>query len=153
MPFSSFIFGRVVQKQSIGDVLRKKMFLNISQNSQENTCASVSFLIKLRACSLQNYLKRDSGTGVFLLNFAKIFKSTCFEEHLRTSASGCRMANDVENEPQRFTALDLSCLHSHLCSQFLSLIYLRFFKDICFGFVETKLTNGTVWRTSAGSKI
>ena len=27
----------------------KKMFLEISQNSQENTCARVSFLIKLQA--------------------------------------------------------------------------------------------------------
>ena len=33
------------------------MFLDISQNSQENTCTRVSFLIKL---------KRDSGTVVFL---------------------------------------------------------------------------------------
>ena len=33
----------------------KKVFLEISQNLQENTCARVSFLIK-----------KDSGTGVFL---------------------------------------------------------------------------------------
>ena len=33
----------------------KKVFLKISQNFQENTCARVSFLIK-----------RDSGIGVFL---------------------------------------------------------------------------------------
>ena len=44
----------------------EKMFLEISQNSQENTCARVSFLIKLQALGLQIYLKRDSGTGVFL---------------------------------------------------------------------------------------
>ena len=31
-----------------------------------NTCARVSFLIKLQASGLQLYLKRDSGTGVFL---------------------------------------------------------------------------------------
>ena len=30
-------------------VLSKKMFLKISQNSQENTCARVTFLIKLQA--------------------------------------------------------------------------------------------------------
>ena len=35
-------------------VLQKKMFLEILQNSQENTCARVSFLIKLQA-SLQLY--------------------------------------------------------------------------------------------------
>ena len=44
----------------------KKMFLEISQNSHENTCARVSFLIKLQAWSLQLYFKKDSGTGVFL---------------------------------------------------------------------------------------
>ena len=51
----------VVQKFSV-----KEVFLEISQNSQENTCARVSFLIKMQALSLQLYLKRDSGTGVFL---------------------------------------------------------------------------------------
>ena len=34
----------VVQRSSV-----KKMFLKVSQNSQENTCARVSFLIKLQA--------------------------------------------------------------------------------------------------------
>ena len=33
----------------------KKMFLEISQNSQENTCTSVSFLIKLYTSGLQLY--------------------------------------------------------------------------------------------------
>ena len=41
----------VAQRYSV-----KKVFLEVSQNSQENTCARVSFLIKLQAC----------GTGVFL---------------------------------------------------------------------------------------
>ena len=36
----------------------------ISQNSQENTCARVSLLMKLQA--LPGYLFLDSGTGVFL---------------------------------------------------------------------------------------
>ena len=39
-------------------VLCEKVFLEISQNSQENTCARISFSIKF-------YQKRDSGTGVF----------------------------------------------------------------------------------------
>ena len=47
-------------------VLWKKAFLEILQNSQENTCARVSFLIKVQASGLQLYLKRDSDTGVFL---------------------------------------------------------------------------------------
>ena len=36
-----------------GGVLLKKVFLKISQNSQENTCATLSFLIKLQASGLQ----------------------------------------------------------------------------------------------------
>ena len=40
-------------KAVTGDVLQEKVFLEISQNSQENTCARVPFL-------------RDSGTSVFL---------------------------------------------------------------------------------------
>ena len=59
----------------------KKIFLEISQNSRENTCASVSFLIKLQA-SLQLYLKRDSDSGVFpwilQQNFAKAKYCFCY---------------------------------------------------------------------------
>ena len=43
--------------------VKKKVLSEISQNSQENTCVRVSFLIKLQALGLQLYLKRDSGTG------------------------------------------------------------------------------------------
>ena len=37
------------------EVFCKKVFLEILQNSQENTCARVSFLIKLQSCGLQLY--------------------------------------------------------------------------------------------------
>ena len=40
---------------AIGGVLLEKVFLQISQNSQENTCVRVSILIKLRASGLQLY--------------------------------------------------------------------------------------------------
>ena len=40
----------------------KNMFLEISQNLQENTCARASF----SALSLQLYQKRGSGSGAFL---------------------------------------------------------------------------------------
>ena len=36
----------------------KKMFLEISQNSQENVCARVLFLIKLHASDLQILVKK-----------------------------------------------------------------------------------------------
>ena len=40
----------------------KEMFLEISQNLQDNICARVSFLIK-KAC---NFIKKETDTGVFL---------------------------------------------------------------------------------------
>ena len=51
----------VVQRCSV-----KKVFLEISQNSQENTCARVSFFNKVAGLRPATLLKRDSGTGVFL---------------------------------------------------------------------------------------
>ena len=60
------------------------MFLEISQNLQENTCARVSFLIKFQTWGLQLYWK-VSGTGVFLW----ILRN--FQEHLSysTPLDGC----------------------------------------------------------------
>ena len=42
----------VVQRCSV-----KKVFLEISQNSQENTCTRVSFIIKLQACEFYEISK------------------------------------------------------------------------------------------------
>ena len=47
----------------------KKVFLEILQNSQENTCARVSFLIKLQA----------------LGQYCEVSKNNVFTKHLRTS--------------------------------------------------------------------
>ena len=52
------------QKQRPEVFCERKVFLEISQNLQENTCARVSFLIKLQACK---FIKKETGTGVFLL--------------------------------------------------------------------------------------
>ena len=53
----------------------KKVFMKISQNSQENTCARASFLIKLQveAC---NFIKKETLTQVFSCEFCEIFKNT-----------------------------------------------------------------------------
>ena len=44
----------------------KNVFLEIAQNSQENTRARDFFKIKLQPLGQQLYLQRVSGTGVFL---------------------------------------------------------------------------------------
>ena len=62
------------------------MFLEISQNSQENTCARVSFSIKLRkAC---NFIKKETLAQVFFCEFCEISRNNFFTEHLRMTASG-----------------------------------------------------------------
>ena len=43
------------QIAATGGVLWKKVFLKISQNSQKNICARVSFLLKLQGYGLQLY--------------------------------------------------------------------------------------------------
>ena len=52
----------------------KKVFLEIWwQNSQENTCASASFLIKLQAC---NFIKKEALALVFSCEFCETSKNT-----------------------------------------------------------------------------
>ena len=65
----------------------KKVFLEISQNSQENTCARASFLIKLQACS---FIKKETLAQAFLCEFCEISKNIFFTEHLWTTASAQR---------------------------------------------------------------
>ena len=66
----------VVQRCSI-----KKVFLEILQNSQENTCARVSFLIKLQGPAA--LLKKRLWHRCFPVNFAKFLRTLFFTEHLQ----------------------------------------------------------------------
>ena len=50
---SSFMNFSETTEVVTGCILLKNLFLKISQNSQENTCASVYFLIELQAWGLQ----------------------------------------------------------------------------------------------------
>ena len=60
----------------------KKVFLEISQNSQENTCARVSFLRKLQA------IKEETLTQVFSCEFCEISKNTFLHGTPLVAASG-----------------------------------------------------------------
>ena len=62
------------------DVLLKKVFLKFLQNSQENTCVRVSFLIKLQARPA-TVLKRRLWHRLFPVNFAKFLRTPFFTEH------------------------------------------------------------------------
>ena len=75
---SQMLFRSIARRCSV-----KRLFLVISQNSQENTCARVSLLIKLQA---KNFiLKRDPGRDVSC-EFYKIWKNTFF---LQYTSAGC----------------------------------------------------------------
>ena len=52
----------------------KKVFLKVSQNSQENFCARVSFLIKLQAEAC-NFVIKETLAQVFSVNFAKFLRT------------------------------------------------------------------------------
>ena len=55
----------------------KKVFLKISQNLQENTCARVSFSITLLAW-VCNFIKKETLAQTFSCEFCKNFKNTFF---------------------------------------------------------------------------
>ena len=59
-----------------GGVLYKKVFLENLQNSQENICATVSFLIKLQAsASACNFVKKETLAPVFSCEFCKTLRT------------------------------------------------------------------------------
>ena len=62
-------------------MLYKTGVLKISQNSKENTCARVSFLIKLQAEGC-NFVKKETLIQVFSCEFCEVFKNIFLTEHL-----------------------------------------------------------------------
>ena len=64
----------VVQRCSV-----KKVLLEISQNSRENTCARVSPVPEPQAC---NVIKKETLAQVFSCEFCEISKNIFFIEHL-----------------------------------------------------------------------
>ena len=67
------------------EVFCKNMFLEISQNSQENTSARVSYL-QASAC---NFIKKGTLAQVFSCEFCKISKNTFFHRTASVAASAC----------------------------------------------------------------
>ena len=72
----TMVLEAVVRRCSV-----KKVFLEISENSQENTCVRVSFLIKLQAAPA-TLLKKRLWHRCFPVNFAKFPRTPFLKEHL-----------------------------------------------------------------------
>ena len=60
----------------------KKVFLEISQNSQENTCARVSFIIKFAGLRSATLLKRRLQHRYFPVYFAKFLRTPFYRTPL-----------------------------------------------------------------------
>ena len=73
------------KKQLLGGSI-KKLFLKISQNSQENNCIGVFFnkLAGLRSATL---LKKEIPTKYFSCKFVKFLRTAFFTDYLRATAS------------------------------------------------------------------
>ena len=67
------------------EMFYKKVFFEILQNLQQNTCVRVSFLTRLQALDC-SFNKKRHGTGAFC-KFWEISKNIFFTEHLRKIAS------------------------------------------------------------------
>ena len=78
--------GSGITWSSRPEVFSKKVFLNISQNPQENTCTRGPILIKLQAWAC-NLSKKNALAQVFFCEFCEIFKNLFFTEP-RATASG-----------------------------------------------------------------
>ena len=74
--------SRYLEAATVG-VLLKKVFLKISQNSQEKTCARAFFLNKVI-----NFILKRTLAQVFSCEFCEISRHTFFTEHLWATASG-----------------------------------------------------------------
>ena len=67
----------------------KKVFLEILQDSQKNTCARVSFLTKLQAlaCKACNLIKKETLAQVFSGEFCEVSKNAFFHRTSLVAAS------------------------------------------------------------------
>ena len=77
----------------------KKVFLKISQNSQENTCARDSVLI--------NFIKKETLVQVFSCEFCEIFKTPFF---YRTSSVAASVIAPAQRRQQHSMSLQKSRL-------------------------------------------
>ena len=89
------------------------MFLNISQNSQENICTKAYFLIKLsEAC---NFIKKNTLAKVLFCEFCEFFKKAFFTENLRVTASDIWMQVVVIHNLNLLCNLQRYTLHFLFC--------------------------------------
>ena len=76
-PSTQIKFQKIKHTEAVTIMFYEKSVIEISQNSQENTCARVSFLIKLQVLAC-NLIKKETLAQVFSCEFCKMFKNNFF---------------------------------------------------------------------------
>ena len=66
--------------------MNRKLFLKMSQYSQENTCVGITFFNKNAGLQTCSFIK-ETLTQEFSCEYWEILKNNYFEEHLWTAAS------------------------------------------------------------------
>ena len=72
----SDVRNMILFRSSHPEMFFKRVLLKISQNSQENTYARVSFVINMQA-DAGNFIKKETWHRCFPVNFAKIEREFC----------------------------------------------------------------------------
>ena len=90
----------------------KKLFLEILQNSQENTCVRVSFFIKLQAYTC-NVFKKETLAQVFPSEFCENFKNTYFYRTTLVATSDCSIKLWFSSQEFKFKAIFTFTKHVH----------------------------------------
>ena len=80
----------------------KKVFLEISQNSQESTCTRDSFLIKLQAWPAILF-KKESLAQVFSCEFCEISHKTLFYRTAQVATSKIIVFKKIRDSSTNFT--------------------------------------------------
>ena len=75
----------------------RKLFLEISQNSQENNCVGVSFLMKSYKPEACKFIKKETPTQVLSFEFCEVFKNTFFCKTPLVAASVAFISGDFIN--------------------------------------------------------
>ena len=99
--------------KQLPEVFHKKSVLKSFAKFTGNTCAGVSFLIKLEAF---NFIKIETAVQVFSFEFCEIFKNTFFRKHIRTNESekqqdqGRKQTNIITSSTDKLGVKKLYCL-------------------------------------------
>ena len=100
-----YLHGLISAETVVQRCYVKKVFLKISQSSQKNTCARVSFLL---SCGPEACKKMRLWRRCFPVNFATFLRTPFFTEHVGATASALtyEMFQNILNKTKYCTRIE-----------------------------------------------